>query len=48
MIEKSKKRIIHLLTIVVLLFSYSGLWAQAQGCASMPDPVQYTPISATK
>jgi len=47
MIEKSKKRIIHLLTVVVLLFSYSGLWAQAQGCASMPDPVQYTPISAT-
>lgn len=47
MIKISKKRIIHLLTVVVLLFSYSGLWAQAQGCASMPDPVQYTPISAT-
>ena len=42
MIEKSKKRIIHLLTIAVLLFSYSGLWAQT--CESMPEPVTYTRI----
>ena len=42
MIEKSKKRIIHLLTIAVLLFSYSGLWAQT--CESMPEPVAYTRI----
>ena len=42
MIEKSKKRIIHLLTVVVLLFSYSGLWAQT--CESMPEPVAYTRI----
>jgi len=45
MIEKSKKRIIHLLTIVVLLFSYSGLWAQT--CESMPEPVDYTQVSST-
>lgn len=43
MIEKNKKRIIHLLTIVVLLFSYSGIWAQ-QSCDSMPEPVTYTRI----
>ena len=43
MIEKNKKRIIHLLTIVVLLFSYSGIWAQ-QTCESMPEPVAYTRI----
>ena len=42
MIEKSKKRIINLLTIAVLLFSYSGLWAQ--GCPSMPAPVTYTKV----
>ena len=45
MIEKSKKRIIHLLTVVVLLFSYSGLWAQT--CESMPEPVPYTQVSST-
>ena len=44
MIEKSKKRIIHLLTIAVLLFSYSGLWAQT--CESMPEPVTYTRIGS--
>ena len=44
MIEKSKKRIIHLLTIAVLLFSYSGLWAQT--CESMPEPVVYTRIGS--
>ena len=43
MIEKNKKIIIHLLTIVVLLFSYSGIWAQ-QSCDSMPEPVTYTRI----
>ena len=43
MIEKNKKRIIHLLTIVVLLFSYSGIWAQ-QSCESMPEPVTYIRI----
>ena len=43
MIEKNKKRIIHLLTIAVLLFSYSGIWAQ-QTCESMPEPVAYTRI----
>ena len=43
MIEKNKKIIIHLLTIVVLLFSYSGIWAQ-QTCESMPEPVAYTRI----
>lgn len=43
MIEKNKKIIIHLLTIVVLLFSYSGIWAQ-QSCESMPEPVTYTRI----
>ena len=42
MIEMNKKRIINLLTIAVLLFSSSGLWAQ--GCASMPDPVSYTKV----
>ena len=42
MIEINKKRIINLLTIVVLLLSYSGLWAQ--GCPSMPAPVSYTRI----
>ena len=46
MIKISKKRIINLLTIVVLLLSYSGLWAQ-QTCASMPEPVAYTQVSAT-
>ena len=44
MVEKSKKRIVNLLTIAVLLLSYSGLWGQAQGCASMPTPVSYTKI----
>ena len=42
MIEINKKRIINLLTIVVLLLSYSGLWAQT--CESMPEPVTYTRI----
>ena len=42
MIEINKKRIINLLTIVVLLLSYSGLWAQ--GCPSMPAPVSYTKV----
>ena len=42
MIEINKKRIINLLTIAVLLFSYSGLWAQ--GCPSMPAPVSYTKV----
>jgi len=42
MIEINKKRIINLLTIVVLLLSYSGLWAQT--CESMPEPVAYTRI----
>ena len=42
MIEINKKRIINLLTIAVLLFSYSGLWAQ--GCPSMPNPVSYTKV----
>ena len=41
MIEINKKRIINLLTIVVLLLSYSGLWAQS-GCTSMPAPTSYT------
>ena len=45
MIKISKKRIIHLLTILVLLFSYSGLWAQT--CESMPEPVAYTQVSST-
>ena len=42
MIEINKKRIINLLTIAVLLFSSSGLWAQT--CTSMPDPVDYTRV----
>ena len=46
MIKISKKRIINLFTIAVLLLSYSGLWAQ-QTCASMPEPVAYTQVSAT-
>ena len=46
MIKMNKKRIINLLTIVVLLLSYSGIWAQAQGCTSMPDPVSYTRIGS--
>ena len=41
MIEIDKKRIINLLTIVVLLLSYSGIWAQS-GCTSMPAPTSYT------
>ncbi|WP_314150264.1 gliding motility-associated C-terminal domain-containing protein [Capnocytophaga granulosa] len=44
MIEINKKRIINLLTIVVLLLSYSGLWAQT--CESMPEPVTYTRIGS--
>ena len=44
MIETNKKRIINLLTIVVLLLSYSGIWAQSGGCTSMPDPVSYTKV----
>ena len=44
MIEINKKRIINLLTIVVLLLSYSGLWAQSGGCTSMPNPVSYTRV----
>ena len=44
MIEMNKKRIINLLTIVVLLLSYSGIWAQSGGCDYMPDPVSYTKI----
>ena len=47
MIEINKKRIINLLTIVVLLLSYSGLWAQS-GCASMPAPTTYTKVSEEK
>ena len=47
MIEINKKRIINLLTIVVLLLSYSGLWAQS-GCTSMPDPTTYTKVSEEK
>ncbi|EPD31876.1 hypothetical protein HMPREF9331_00118, partial [Capnocytophaga granulosa ATCC 51502] len=43
MIKISKKRIINLFTIAVLLLSYSGLWAQ-QTCESMPEPVAYTRI----
>ena len=46
MIEMNKKRIINLLTIVVLLLSYSGIWAQSGGCDYMPDPVAYTQVSA--
>jgi len=46
MIEINKKRIINLLTIVVLLLSYSGIWAQ--GCPSMPAPVSYTTTSKVK
>ena len=42
MIETNKKRIINLLTIAVLLFSSSGLWAQ--GCPSMPAPVSYAKV----
>ena len=42
MIKISKKRIINLFTIAVLLLSYSGLWAQT--CESMPEPVAYTRI----
>ena len=42
MIEINKKRIVNLLTIVVLLLSYSGIWAQ--GCPSMPAPVSYTRV----
>ena len=44
MIEMNKKRIINLLTIVVLLLSYSGIWAQSGGCTSMPNPVTYTRV----
>jgi len=44
MIEINKKRIINLLTIVVLLLSYSGIWAQSGGCTSMPNPVSYTRV----
>ena len=44
MIEMNKKRIINLLTIVVLLLSYSGIWAQSGGCTSMPNPVSYTRV----
>ena len=44
MIEMNKKRIINLLTIVVLLLSYSGIWAQSGGCTSMPNPVLYTRV----
>ena len=44
MIEINKKRIINLLTIVVLLLSYSGHWAQT--CESMPEPVTYTRIGS--
>ena len=43
MIEINKKRIVNLLAIVVLLFSYSGLWAQ--NCTSMPEPVTYTSVT---
>ena len=43
MIEINKKRIINLLTIVVLLLSYSGVWAQ--NCTSMPEPVTYTRVT---
>nr|WP_314751286.1 gliding motility-associated C-terminal domain-containing protein [uncultured Capnocytophaga sp.] len=43
MIEINKKRIINLLTIVVLLLSYSGIWAQ--NCTSMPEPVTYTRVT---
>ena len=43
MIEMNKKRIINLLTIVVLLLSYSGVWAQ--NCTSMPEPVTYTRVT---
>ena len=43
MIEINKKRIVNLLTIVVLLLSYSGIWAQS-GCTSMPAPVSYTKV----
>ena len=42
MIETNKKRIINLLTIAVLLFSSSGLWAQ--DCPSMPAPVSYAKV----
>ena len=42
MIEINKKRIVNLLTLVVLLLSYSGIWAQ--GCPSMPAPVSYTRV----
>ena len=45
MIEMNKKRIINLLTIVVLLLSYSGIWAQSGGCTSMPEPVAYTRVT---
>ena len=44
MIETNKKRIINLLTIAVLLFSSSGLWAQ--GCPSMPAPVSYAKVGS--
>ena len=44
MIEMNKKRIINLLTIVFLLLSYSGIWAQSGGCTEMPDPVSYTKV----
>ena len=47
MIKISKKRIINLFTIAVLLLSYSGLWAQS-GCASMPAPTTYTKVSEEK